>query len=108
MALRRLRWGAVLCSVLLGSFMLNPSTASAAAPSSSDSSVEIPFERYTLDNGLEVILHSDHSVPLVAVDVWYHVGSGDEEPGLSGFARRGRAVGRAAPAEAVRWRRRRR
>ena len=51
MALRRLRWGAVLCSVLLGSFMLNPSTASAAAPSSSDSSVEIPFERYTLDNG---------------------------------------------------------
>ena len=86
MALRRLRWGAVLCSVLLGSFMLNPSTASAAAPSSSDSSVEIPFERYTLDNGLEVILHSDRSVPLVAVDVWYHVGSGDEEPGLSGFA----------------------
>ncbi|MEL7237977.1 MAG: insulinase family protein, partial [Planctomycetota bacterium] len=36
--------------------------------------------------GLEVILHSDPSVPLVAVDVWYHVGSGDEEPGLSGFA----------------------
>jgi len=70
----------------LGSFMLNPSSASAAAPPSSDSSVEIPFERYTLDNGLEVILHSDQSVPLVAVDVWYHVGSGDEEPGLSGFA----------------------
>jgi zinc protease len=47
---------------------------------------EIPFERYQLDNGLEVILHSDRRVPLVAVDVWYHVGSGDETPGKSGFA----------------------
>jgi len=85
MALRRLRWGVVVCSVLLGSSMVSPSIATASAPAS-DSVVEIPFERYTLDNGLEVILHSDRSVPLVAVDVWYHVGSGDEEPGLSGFA----------------------
>lgn len=75
-----------MCSVLSGSIMLSPPTANASAPVSTDSSVEIPFERYTLDNGLEVILHSDRSVPLVAVDVWYHVGSGDEQPGLSGFA----------------------
>jgi predicted Zn-dependent peptidase len=47
---------------------------------------EIPFERYTLDNGLQVILHSDRRVPLVAVDIWYHVGSGDETAGKSGFA----------------------
>ncbi len=86
MALRRLRWGVVVCSVLLGSLMLNPRETSASAPAQPDSSVEIPFEHYTLDNGLEVILHSDPKVPLVAVDVWYHVGSGDEEPGLSGFA----------------------
>ena len=46
----------------------------------------IPFERYTLPNGLQVILHEDHSVPLVAVDVWYHVGSGNEQPGRTGFA----------------------
>lgn len=46
----------------------------------------IPFEKYTLPNGLEVILHQDHSVPLVAVNVWYHVGSGDEKPGRTGFA----------------------
>ncbi len=46
----------------------------------------ISFERYTLDNGLEVILHQDNSVPLVAVDVWYHVGAGNERPGKSGFA----------------------
>jgi zinc protease len=47
---------------------------------------KIPFERYTLPNGMEVVLVEDHSVPLVAVDIWYHVGSGDEVPGRSGFA----------------------
>jgi zinc protease len=46
----------------------------------------LPFEHYTLPNGLQVILHEDHSVPLVAVDVWYHVGSGNEQPGRTGFA----------------------
>lgn len=47
---------------------------------------KIPHERYRLPNGLEVILHQDNNVPLVAVSVWYHVGSGDEEVGKSGFA----------------------
>jgi predicted Zn-dependent peptidase len=47
---------------------------------------KIPHERYLLDNGLEVILHQDNTVPLVAVDVWYHVGSGVEQPGRAGFA----------------------
>lgn len=46
----------------------------------------IPYDSYTLPNGLQVILHQDHSVPLVAVNVWYHVGSGDEKPGRTGFA----------------------
>ena len=46
----------------------------------------IQFEKYTLPNGLQVILHEDHSVPLVSVNVWYHVGSGDEDPGRTGFA----------------------
>jgi zinc protease len=46
----------------------------------------IKFERYTLPNGLEVILHEDHSVPLVALDTWYKVGSGDEVRGRTGFA----------------------
>ncbi|NIM19204.1 MAG: insulinase family protein [Candidatus Latescibacteria bacterium] len=46
----------------------------------------IEYEEYELDNGLRVILSEDHSVPIVAVDVWYHVGSGHEEPGRSGFA----------------------
>jgi zinc protease len=46
----------------------------------------IQFEKYTLPNGLEVILHEDHSTPIVAVDTWYHVGSGDEQLGRTGFA----------------------
>jgi zinc protease len=46
----------------------------------------IPHEKYTLPNGLEVILSEDHSVPVVAVNTWFHVGSGDESLGRTGFA----------------------
>lgn len=48
--------------------------------------LEIPFEKYTLENGLEIILHRDTSLPLVAVSIWYHVGPVNEPPGRSGFA----------------------
>ncbi len=48
--------------------------------------LEIPHERYTLDNGLEVILIPDRSLPKVVVDVWYDVGSYDDPTGRSGFA----------------------
>ena len=48
--------------------------------------VTIPYEKYVLDNGLTVILHQDKSDPLVHVDMTYHVGSGREEIGRSGFA----------------------
>ena len=47
---------------------------------------EIPFEKYTLDNGLEVILHRDGTLPSVAVNLWYHVGPANEPPARSGFA----------------------
>ena len=46
----------------------------------------ISFEKFTLSNGLQVILHQDRSLPMVAVNVWYHVGSKNEEPGRTGFA----------------------
>jgi zinc protease len=46
----------------------------------------IEYEEHVLDNGLRVILSEDHSVPVVAVNVWYHVGSANEEKGRSGFA----------------------
>ena len=47
---------------------------------------KLAFEKYTLRNGLEVILHEDRSAPVVAVNTWYKVGSGDEQRGRTGFA----------------------
>lgn len=46
----------------------------------------IPVDTFTLDNGLHVIVSEDHSDPVVSVEIWYHVGSANEEPGRSGFA----------------------
>lgn len=48
--------------------------------------IGIPYQMHRLSNGLTVILHEDHTVPMVAVDVWYHVGSGYEKKGRTGFA----------------------
>jgi zinc protease len=48
--------------------------------------LSIPYERYELDNGLTVILAEDHDVPVVQVNIWYHVGSKDEVEGRTGFA----------------------
>lgn len=48
--------------------------------------VEIPFERFTLENGLRVIVHEDRKAPVVAVSIWYHVGSRHEPEGQTGFA----------------------
>lgn len=50
------------------------------------SQLEIKYDRFTLPNGLTVVLHEDHSVPVIAVNVYYHVGSGREKPGRTGFA----------------------
>src|SRR5436190_3854902 len=46
----------------------------------------LSLEQYTLDNGLKVVLNEDHSAPLVAINLWYHVGSKNERPGRTGFA----------------------
>src|SRR5438477_3442737 len=48
--------------------------------------LRVPYQTFTLPNGLQVIVHEDHSVPVVAVNMWYHVGSSDEKPGRTGFA----------------------
>src|SRR6202522_2579672 len=48
--------------------------------------IEIPYERFVLDNGLTVIVHEDHKAPIVAVNIWYHVGSKNERLGKTGFA----------------------
>ena len=48
--------------------------------------INIGYERFTLSNGLNVILHEDRSIPVVSVNMYYHIGSGREKPGRTGFA----------------------
>ncbi|HTT67195.1 MAG TPA: pitrilysin family protein [Gemmatimonadales bacterium] len=60
----------------------------AAAPGSplAAQALHVPYTSFTLANGLKVIVHEDHSVPIVTVNTWYHVGSSDERAGRTGFA----------------------
>jgi len=48
--------------------------------------IDIPYQKFVLKNGLTVIVHEDHKAPIVAVNIWYHVGSKNERPGKTGFA----------------------
>ena len=48
--------------------------------------IDIPYRKFVLGNGLTVIVHEDHKAPIVAVNMWYHVGSKNEKPGKTGFA----------------------
>src|SRR6266511_2238960 len=48
--------------------------------------ISIPYEKFTLANGLTLIVHEDHKAPIVAVNTWYHVGSKNEKTGKTGFA----------------------
>ncbi len=72
---------AVLALMLLAVPLDAQSPAPAAPPS-----IQVPFRQFQLPNGLNVILHQDKTVPVVAVNVWYHVGSANEKPGRTGFA----------------------
>ncbi|HJU65009.1 MAG TPA: insulinase family protein, partial [Gemmatimonadaceae bacterium] len=70
--------------------MLLPSIAQSQArtqqPQRAASPVEIPHQKFVLDNGLTLIVHEDRKAPIVAVNVWYHVGSKNEKVGRTGFA----------------------
>ncbi|TCO43114.1 M16 family metallopeptidase [Dokdonella fugitiva] len=57
-----------------------------AAHAAGSDAIDIPFTRFTLPNGLTVVVSEDHKAPVVAVSVWYHVGSADEPAGKTGFA----------------------
>ena len=48
--------------------------------------LDIPYTQHKLENGLTLIIHEDHKAPIVAVNIWYHVGSKDEKAGKTGFA----------------------
>jgi zinc protease len=71
------------------SFVLTLALLLAQAPGSAQAPTEplqVPYRLFTLPNGLTVILHQDRSVPIVAVNTWYHVGSANERVGRTGFA----------------------
>jgi zinc protease len=63
-----------------------PRTPLPQRTTSPNAGLTVPFTQFTLPNGLHVILHEDHTVPLATVNVWYHVGSAREKPGRTGFA----------------------
>ncbi len=65
---------------------LAPLLVLVACSAFAETNVDISHERFVLDNGLRVIVHEDRKAPIVAVGVWYHVGSKDEKPGKTGFA----------------------
>ena len=62
------------------------SSSSAPATPAPSPPLQVPYRQFRLANGLTVILHQDRSVPIVAVNVWYHVGSANEKPGRTGCA----------------------
>ncbi|RMH93164.1 insulinase family protein [Lysobacter pythonis] len=70
-----------LTTALGGGLAAMPAFAANAQPT-----VRLPYETFTLPNGLRVVVHTDRKAPVVAVNVWYHVGSKDEPAGRSGFA----------------------
>ena len=72
---------------IIGTLLLALAATCAPAPPANDGAdLSLPFETYVLDNGLEVVLHQDHSDPIAAVAMLYHVGSARETPGRTGFA----------------------
>ena len=71
---------------LLSTALFLGTTASGQSAAAAHKLPTIPFEKYKLKNGLEVILSEDHTLPLVSVNIWYHVGPANEKAGRTGFA----------------------
>jgi len=76
----------LVASAALVAMACGPSTPAGSQASPSSDVPRLEFEKFTLENGLDVILSEDHRLPLVAVNLWYHVGPANEEPGRTGFA----------------------
>src|SRR5688572_16651227 len=71
---------------LLVALLLSMTLTRLAAAPATPPALDIPYTKYVLANGLTLIVHEDHKTPIVAVNIWYHVGSKDEKPGKTGFA----------------------
>jgi zinc protease len=74
---------AVLVAALSATLPNSPALSAQVPP---PARVTIPYSKFVLKNGLTLIVHEDHKAPIVAVNVWYHVGSKNERPGRTGFA----------------------
>ncbi len=83
-AFGRLALGAAAMFAVASAAVAQPAPAPPAPER--PAALEVPYTQFTLPNGLNVILHEDHTVPVVSVNVWYDVGSGRERPGRTGFA----------------------
>lgn len=81
--------------------VLAPSAHAQVAPAEIARSVDIPFEEFTLPNGLRVVVHTDRKAPVVAIHAWYNVGSKDEPKGQTGFAHLFEHIGLFNPTENV-------
>ncbi|MBN6110994.1 M16 family metallopeptidase [Xanthomonas bonasiae] len=75
---------AIALSTALGALSYAPPSSAARPPAAAK--VDIAFEQFTLPNGLRVVVHTDRKAPIVAVNLWYHVGAKDEPAGRTGFA----------------------
>ncbi len=75
-----------LLSIALAGFLLLSAPSGQLRAQAGAPEIDIPFQKFVLPNGLTLIVHEDHKAPIVAVNVWYHVGSKNEKPGKSGFA----------------------
>ena len=76
-----------IATIVLGLLLSVPMLATAQETDPMPAALpDIPFEKFVLDNGLTLIVHEDRKAPIVAVNVWYHVGSKNEKPGKTGFA----------------------
>ena len=73
-------------AIVLSALMVFALPLSAQVPAPPPAPIEISFKKFVLPNGLTLIVHEDHKAPIVAVNVWYHVGSKNEKPGRTGFA----------------------
>ena len=76
----------LLIALLIALVMVLVSHSLTAATDPFDLNIDIPHTIHKLDNGLTLIVHEDHKAPIVAVNIWYHVGSKNEKRGKTGFA----------------------
>jgi len=98
-----MRHAALAAAALLAAFPLSAEARQARPAPAAElvRSVDIPFEEFTLDNGLRVVVHTDRKAPVVAVAAWYNVGSKDEPEGQTGYAHLFEHIGLFNPTENV-------